>query len=102
MSAGTEREKAVRIRSKRQALQPSLLPATHQAPTPRTLPQTHTQSRTTFAKRFFQPEEHAVREKTEEMGSSLALQLCLSLGLEIRKQLKGLLLALGMEETFLF
>lgn len=36
------------------------------------------------------------------MGSSLALQLCLSLGLEIRKQLKGLLLALGMEETFLF
>lgn len=102
MSSGTEREKAVRIRSKWQALQPSLLPATHQAPTPRTLPQTHTQSRTTFAKRFFQPEEHAVREKTKEMGSSLALQLCLSLGLEIRKQLKGLLLALGMEEIFLF
>ena len=61
-SARTEREKAVRIRSKRQALQPSLLPATHQAPTPRTLPQTHTQSRTTFAKRFFQPEEQQPTE----------------------------------------
>ena len=80
---GTEREKAVRIQSNRQALQPSLPPATHQAPIPQPLPHVHPIWKS-LCKEIFQPEEHVIRENAEETGSSPALQLCLSPDLEIR------------------